>query len=135
MWPVPTDDPFHFRLTCANLGALWRNYAAAGATTLVLGGVAESRDEVAAYREALDGTELSVVWLRASVATLQQRVRTRNRDVGSALDWHLRRARELDAILTKADVADFELWTDGRTVVEVGGNILRRLGWVADATT
>lgn len=130
-WPAPPNDPFQFRLSCANLATMWTNYAAAGATFLVLAGVVESRADVAAYRHALGGIDLTVVWLRAPTETLRQRLRVRHRDAGPALDWHLARAAELDAILTGAEVADFDVWTRDRTVVDIGREILRRLGCVA----
>jgi adenylylsulfate kinase len=41
LWPAPEDDRFNGRLVLANLAAITRNFAAAGARTLVMSGVVD----------------------------------------------------------------------------------------------
>jgi len=126
-YPTPPDDRFNERLGNRNLASIWPNFEAAGATCLILARVVESRDDIAAYREAIPGARILVVRLRASLKTLAERVRHRER--GSGLDWHLARAAELAPQMDRDRVEDLLIETDGRTILEIADEILERTGW------
>src|SRR3990170_590800 len=81
----------------ANLKAIWRNYRRAGAERLILASVVESRRDLAGFRAAVPGAEITMVRLRARVRTLQARVRRRG--PGSDTKWHVARAAELAALM------------------------------------
>lgn len=128
-WPAPPGDPFRFRLMLANLAAVWCNFRDAGAGRLLLSGVVESRAELTAYREALGGAELTVCRLVAPVETLRERIRSRGRDSGPSLDWHLHRAGELTAIQNAARVEDFAVDNGSLPRRQVAEEILTKAGW------
>src|SRR5262249_57028073 len=54
-FPRPPHDRFHAALGLRNLAAIWENFRAAGATRLVLAGVVEDREGVAAHAAAIPG--------------------------------------------------------------------------------
>lgn len=126
-YPTPADDRFNERLANRNLASIWPNYQAAGATCLILARVVESRDDVAAYQHAIPGARILVVRLRASLVTLAERVRQRER--GSGLDWHLARAIELAPQMDRDRVEDLLIDTDGKDLIAVAREILERSGW------
>ena len=131
-WCYPTpagDDRFRSGLTLRNLAGVWRNFADAGARRLVLARVVEARAELQRYRDAVPGAEIVVARLRASDATLQERIARRELGLGRA--WHAARARELASLMDSARVEDFMVETDGRDVNAIAREILTRAGWLA----
>jgi adenylylsulfate kinase len=128
-WPTPPDDPFNFAMELRNLACIARNYLAAGIHRLVLAGVAETTSERARYRDA-DGVELSVCRLRATLTELHRRLRIRHAGADTEMQWHLNRAGQLDQILDRTEVADFEIRSDGRTLTDVAAAVLNRAGWI-----
>lgn len=127
-WPVPAGDPFNFDMLLRNLRCVAGNYLDAGATRLVLAGVAESRDDRKRYREAV-GTDLVVCRLRAHLPTVRQRLAHRHGDDHSALRWHLDRAGELDQILDQARVEDFAVDATDSSITATAATVLRAAGW------
>ena len=126
-YPSPLHDPFRVTLGLQNLAAVWANCQAAGAERLVLASVIESRDELAGYQAAVPGAAILVVRLRASVATLTDRVA--RREVGAGHEWHLRRAAELAAQMDRDRVEDIVVETEGRSVPTVAREVLARSAW------
>src|SRR5205085_2115449 len=78
-------------LTARNLAAVWRNFAAAGITRLLLAEADVNRERI---RQAVPGAEIIVCRLRASVETMQQRVRVR--EPGMRRDEFVQRVAELE---------------------------------------
>lgn len=126
-YPTPPDDRFNERLANRNLASIWPNFRDAGAACLILARVVESRDDIAAYGDSVPGARFLVVRLRASLATLSERVRQRER--GSGLAWHLARAFELAPQMDRDQVEDFVVETDGKDLMTVAHEILDRGGW------
>lgn len=126
--PRARDDPWGNRVALANLAAVWRNYAKAGAKRLLIAGVIEHRAELAGYRRAIPGADITVVRLRARLATLRRRIRARH-GPGVDRDWHLKRARVLAKQMDERPVEDFLVDTDGRRPPAIAAEILRRAGW------
>ncbi len=126
--PAPDDDRVRSKLTFRNLAALWRNFRAAGAERLIVSRVLEARREVASYRKAVPGADITVVRLRASVPTLRKRIA--RREIGLGRTWHTRRAAELARIMDRERVEDVLVDTDGRTVNTIAREILNRVGWL-----
>src|SRR5436190_1461166 len=60
-----------------NLRSIWRNYASAGITRLLLAGALEDREQLERCRAAVAATELTVCRLTAGLATMEQRIRGR----------------------------------------------------------
>ena len=125
----PRDDPHGQRLAIANLAAVWPNYAAAGAERLIVARVVEDRAELDQYRTAVPGAQPVVCRLTAPLATMHERLRTR--EPGMYLAWALARSAELDGILDRAGVEDFAVDNGpGRPVSEVAREALSRAGWM-----
>lgn len=127
VWPRPADDRFNSRLGLRNLAGVWRNAQDMGATRLVVARVIESRAALDGFRDAVPGAEITLVGLRARQETLLERVRVR--EVGAARQWHLDRVLELSRQMDEAAADDFVVWTDGREVVDVAREVLRRAHW------
>ncbi len=128
-YPRPPQDRFNLALGLKNLGVIWENCRLAGATHLILADVVESPGERADYQLAVPGAAITIVRLRATIATLTARVG--GRETGSGLDWHLRRAAELAAQMDRDQVEDFVVETDGRAVTTIAHEIIDRCGWLA----
>jgi deoxyadenosine/deoxycytidine kinase len=124
----PDDDHWGTSLGLANLAAIWRNYAALGANHLLLARVIEDRNELDGDRRSVPGAEIVVVRLRASLSTLEQRIRQRGESRG--MQWHLKRAAELGPLMDEQHVEDFVVETEDRQPEEVAAETLRRLGWL-----
>ena len=124
------DDDWGNRLGLANLKAVWRNYRRAGAGRLIVARVIESRRDIAGFRAAIPGADITVVRLRAPVRTLQARVRRRGAAGGIDVGWHVARAAVLGPLLERQGPADVVVETDGRRRDAVAKEILVRVGWI-----
>ncbi|HEY0531233.1 MAG TPA: hypothetical protein VGD29_06510 [Actinoplanes sp.] len=128
------------RLKAANLASLWRTYAGEGARHLVTVGPL-SAGAVAVYRAALPAATFTICRLRATPATLVDRVHARGRGESRALGMagdllSGARAAVLDRIaadaareaagLERSGVGDFAVDTDGRTPTDLAAEILAR---------
>jgi hypothetical protein len=126
-WPFGAGDPYNNRMAMRNLAAVWRNFAAAGATHAVLPRVIESVAELAPYREAIPGAEIQVCRLVATHETLRERVSAR--ETGSSREALVRRAIQLAESLEDSP-ADFTIHTDGRALREIAQEALAAAGWL-----
>ncbi|GAB5520814.1 MAG: hypothetical protein RhofKO_30650 [Rhodothermales bacterium] len=110
------------------LRVLWPVYQQAGAERLVLAYVVEHRDELARYEAALGPCVCTIARLTASSSGLDERIALR--EFGDTRDWHLRRTRELDAILDQTQAFDVSVPNEERLPCEVADDLLRRIGWL-----
>jgi hypothetical protein len=120
--PVPQDDPFGYRVSLAGLAAVWPLMRV---PRLIVPLVVQER---AVAERLLPGAALTVARLTASPSTLEERIR--RREIGAGLEWHLTRARELDAHWRDHPVEDFLVDTDGRAVRDLAVETLTRSGWI-----
>jgi predicted ester cyclase/shikimate kinase len=114
-----------------NLETVWSNFAAAGVTRLLLAEAVEHRGEIERIRRVVPGAEITVCRLAAGIETMRQRVRSRER--GLLQEKFVGRVAELNALLDKAQVEDFSLDNDGRSVTEVARELLAHAGWLKHA--
>ena len=129
IYPPPADDPDKRTLTQRNLEAVWANLRQAGAARLILVGVLEDLDlELVPIRAAVPGASVVIVRLQAAVDDLVERIA--RREVGSAREYHVRRASEQAASMA-ASAAGNCLFVDtaSRPVQDVAHEILVRVGW------
>ena len=132
----------HVVLVAANLRSMWPNFAATGATCLVVSGVVVTPEERAAFADAIPGTELTLCRLRASAETLAARILRRGRIEGADSDGAVtdltldglreygERAGRFAALLDSRDFADFTVDTDGVPVPDVARQVLAAAdGW------
>ena len=117
-------------LSYRNLASVWRNYAASGATRLLIAEAIEHVSELHRFREAIPGAQIIVCRLTASLATMQARVS--QREPGMCRDAFVRRVADLEALIDAASVEHFSLATDdGRTITEVAQEMLSLANWIA----
>ena len=74
------------------------------------------------------GAEIVVCRLTAALATMERRLRVREPGMNQAK--LLARARELQQVLDAAQVEDFTVVNDDRSVTAVALEVLERAGWL-----
>lgn len=128
-YPRAADDRWGNRLALDNLSEVWLNCSRAGSKNLIIADVVETRQFLREIQTAIPHAQLVTCQLSASVAELENRVR--RRELGSGLEWHVKRSAELAGILERADVpCDFRIVTDGRSVAEIAGDMVDLVPWV-----
>jgi hypothetical protein len=127
-WPSPSDDPWNERLIQRNLRALWTNFREAGASRLLLCRVLEERSLLRYILEAVPGSNITVVRLRASLEELHARLRARENP--RSLGWYLDVATYLEKRLEQTRVEDILIETEKRPPAEIASEILQRAGWL-----
>ncbi len=129
----PRPGRYGEQLMFANLAAVWPVYAAAGAERLLVARVVEDRSELARYRQAVPGAEIVVCRLTAPIATMQDRVRSR--EPGMFQAQGIARSAELADILERTRADDFTVDNGGgRLVTEVALEVLSLAGWLQAAS-
>jgi adenylylsulfate kinase len=126
-WP-PTSE-WNNDLMFENLASLWPNYLAHGATRLVLARVLEDRAELARYRVAVPGAEITVCRLVAPEAVRVRRL-LRRMPPGPSREWHLDRTVKLESSLVRLACEEFTVENGDRPVRDVAFEVLVRAGWV-----
>jgi len=127
-WPRPDDDRWGNRLGLQNLRDVWKNSRANGSLNLIISYVVETRDFIEQLQAIIPDSRIVTFQLSASVATLEDRVRAR--EIGSAFDWHMKRAAELAQVLAQEQVpCDHRISTEARSVQEIAADITGRLSW------
>jgi adenylylsulfate kinase len=127
----PSTSEWNSDLMFENLASLWPNYLAHGATRLILAGVLEDRAELARYRAAVPGAEITVCRLVAPEAARVERL-LRRMPPGPAREWHLDRTVELESILSRLAFEEFTVENGDRPVRDVALEVLVRARWVTE---
>ena len=139
-YPQPADDPDNHRVKAANLAVVWPTYRKHGARCLIVCGGAEVASLVPVYIAQVPDTEPTLVRLRASHATLRERILARGRGHGPALPGAAvglpielldRMAQDAAAEADDLDRSDFAhacIDTEGRTVTELAGMVRAAAG-------
>lgn len=115
-------------LQARNLAAMWSNFSDLGISRLLLSGAIESesrRDEV---RSAIPGARIMICRLRASIPTMQARIRVR--EPGMLQEEFVARVHTLENALDVSGLADFSIDNENRSITEVARELLRRAGWL-----
>jgi len=125
--PKPDDDPQGTRVAEQALAAVAPVYSAAGIERLLLPRVIERPRHLDLVHSALPGARFQIAWLEVPMETIADRLAVR--EVGSALDWHLRRAEEIRSNAVAHDLFDF-IVNGNRAVREVSLDVLAHAGWL-----
>ena len=125
---VGVSDAVTLDLMRRNLVAVLENYASVGIDRFLIAEALESLADRERLAEALGSAEMAVCRIRASVATMQARVRLR--EPGSLQNEFVRRAATLDAALDAAAVEDFTIDNDNRSITDVAREMLILAGWI-----
>ena len=112
-----------------SLAAVWRIYRERGARRLLVARVIGHDCELAEYRSAVPGAEVTVCRLIAPVGLMQTRLHAR--EVGSGHDSALARSAELDGILNDATV-ECVTWGNGHMgpVSDVALELVGTANWL-----
>jgi hypothetical protein len=129
-------------LVAANLAAIWPNFAASGATCLVVAGVVVTTEQRALYESSIPDASLTLCRLRARPETQACRILRRSQAEGLESDGgvsglteeHLRDYAEQSAgfaaLLEANDIADFAIETADLSIPEVARAVLSQAGAV-----
>jgi len=121
--PAGAPDDLMFR----NLAAVWKNYASAGLTRLLIARAVESAAELEQIRAAVPGSRVVVCRLRSALDTMRQRVRLR--EPGMHQRRYVARVAELDTILDSAALDTYSISNDSCSVTDVARRLLARGAW------
>jgi hypothetical protein len=110
-----------------NLATLWSNFAAVGATRLLLSALVERRSEVQRVSEAVPGAVVAVVRLHAPLAVLEQRIRLRE---PASPDGEIDGARWWSQHFEGVHPEDYLVESDRRPVREIAADMLRLADWL-----
>ena len=116
-------------VTRRNLAGIYANFISAGVSRVLLAEAVENRQELDELRGAMAGAEIVVCRLTAALATMESRLRVREPGMNQAR--FVARARELEAALDAAQLEDFTVVNDNRSVTAVAHEVLERAGWLA----
>ncbi|MGB3306430.1 MAG: AAA family ATPase [Thermomicrobiales bacterium] len=127
-YPTPANDRFHAKLGRRNMAAVAANYRAAGAKVIVLADVVEDMAQRGEYEAAIPDAEVSIVRLRVPLDVIERRLRTRMaQDSAESLEWHLRRAPELEAIMDERGIGDLVVDAGEQGPAAIAGEIAQKL--------
>jgi hypothetical protein len=111
-----------------NLAGIYTNFISAGVSHVLLAEAVENRRDLDNLRGAMPEAEIVVCRLTAALATMEGRLRVREPGMNQAK--LLARARELQQILSVAQVENFTVVNDDRSVTAVAHEVLERAGWL-----
>jgi hypothetical protein len=111
-----------------NLAGIYANFISAGVSHVLLAEAVENRRDLDNLRGAMPEAEIVVCRLTAGLATMKGRLRVR--EPGMTQAKLVARACELQQVLDAAQVEDFTVVNDDRSVTAVALEVLERAGWL-----
>ena len=114
----------------SNLECLCANYAARGVKRLMIARAMEDRAELALSLDIVSATNTVVCRLVAGIEVMEQRVRLR--ESGVSQSNYVARVSELNAVLDRAQLEDFTVTCENRSITDVAREILIKAGWVSN---
>jgi len=127
-FPRSTDDPWNNVLALENLKSIWSNCEKAGALNLIISYVVEEECFIDELRKKIPSCATVIIQLSADIETLHSRIR--QREIGSGLEWHERRAGELLDILSRQSTpCDYRIKTDQKQVAKIAAEIVDLVRW------
>jgi len=125
--PYPDDESFGATVGYHNLAAIWPNLVGYGVRCVIIADVVEDMaGSLAAYTAAMPGTKVTVVRLDVPLPLVLQRLERRENGP-SGLEWHTRRAPELQGIMERNKIGDLVIDVGERTPTDLAEEIVRRL--------
>ena len=111
-----------------NLQCVWQNFAALGFRRLLLATAIEKQIDLESLQDAVPAREWIICRLRADLATMEKRVRSR--EPGIMQEQLVARVSVLEEILDRCSLEDFSVANEGRPVTDVAREVLTRAGWL-----
>lgn len=122
--------PWEHQLAERNLAAMWANYRALDYRRMIYTNTASVLEKVIGELTAAMGDDPQVtgVLLTCSDATARQRLA--QREIGSALDWHVDRSAQMARRLDRqAPAWVHRVATDARTVADIAAEVISLTAW------
>jgi hypothetical protein len=123
-------EPWEHHLAERNLAAMWANYRALDYRRMIYTNTASVLEQVIGELTAAigDGPQVTGVLLTCSGATARQRLA--QREIGSALDWHVERSAQMARRLDRhAPAWVHRVCTDARSVADIASEVISLTGW------
>jgi hypothetical protein len=118
------NDAVMFR----NLQSVCKNYAVLGVRRFLVARAIEDRAALECCRKAVSARNTVVCRLTATTRTMRQRIKMR--ESGVLRKQFVARVATLNAILDRAQLEDFALISDDRSVTEIAHDMLLKAGWI-----
>lgn len=112
-----------------NLQSICKNYACVGVNRLLVARAMEDSTELDLCRSAVSPSHMVVCRLAASIKTMQQRVKVREQGISQR--EYVARVAKLDRTLDRAQLEDFIITSENRSVTEVAREMLVRAEWIS----
>ena len=113
-----------------NLQSICKNYATIGVTRFLVARAIEDRAELELCRSAVSASNAIVCRLAATIETMQQRVKMR--ETGVSQTEYVARVANLNRTLDAAQLEDFIVTSEGRSVTEVAQEVLVKAKWMSE---
>jgi tRNA uridine 5-carbamoylmethylation protein Kti12 len=113
-----------------NLQSVCKNYASLGVRRFLLARAMEDRAELELCRGVVSATNTVVCRLIASIEVMQQRVKMRELDISQR--QYVARVAKLNVILDRAQLEDFTVTSESRSLTDVAHEMLVKAGWISN---
>ena len=122
--------PWEHHLAERNLAAMWANYRALGYRRMIYTNTASVLENVLGELTAAMGDDPQVTGMLLTCSDATARRRLAQREIGSALDWHVERSAQMARRLDRrAPAWVHRVATDGRTVADIATEVISLTGW------
>ena len=112
-----------------NLQSVCKNYAFLGVRRILLARAMEDRAELELCRSVVSATNTVVCRLTASIEAMQERVKMR--ESGVSQREYVARVANLNVILDRAQLEDFTITSENRSLTEVAHEMLVKARWIS----
>lgn len=113
-----------------NLRSVCRNYAVIGVQRFLVARAIEDRAQLELCREIIPAPNNAVCRLTASIETMKRRVQMRN--LGISQREYVTRVERLNVILDRAQLEDFAVVNENRSLTDVALEMLINAGWISN---
>jgi len=113
-----------------NLRSICRNYAAQGVHRFLLARAIEDEAQLRLCLSSIPSASAVICRLTASIDAMKRRVQMR--DLGMSQREYVARVTKLNAILDRAQLEDFAVTNEDRSLTEVALELLVRAGWISN---
>lgn len=113
-----------------NLRSICSNYAALGVQRFLVARAIENDAQLRLCRDIIPAAHTVVCRLTAGIEEMKRRVQVR--DSGISQRQYVARVAKLNAILDRAQLEDFTVANEDRTLTEVATEMLVRAGWISN---
>ncbi|MGW7135070.1 AAA family ATPase [Streptomyces xanthophaeus] len=132
--PAPEGDPRRRRIAERNLTALWSNYAELGYRRLIYTHTVSVLAENEGMFQRAMGADVRIVRVVLTASDATARERLTGRELGSELEHELESSTRKARVLEEQTPLDtVRVATDGRSVVDIAGEVVGATGWLPSA--